>query len=319
MSNRVFASLAWVFAGLVPALAAAQDVAGSSEHALVPLRFPEAVIVRYDQTAYDSIVVPVAAVAGEGDYGQTLDLEGAITRITYRVPAERTTLEVFRAYAEALDGLGFERLFACANDACGGRGFNLTLAGDEYMRFGGHENDQRYLAARLATADGAAYAMLFIAKAYSLGGADRDAVFARLTVIETDQGAAALEAVAAEDMRDEIGDTGSIALYGIRFAFDSAELLAESRATLDEMARLLAETPDLALYVVGHTDAAGTLDYNRDLSLRRAQAVVRDLVDTYGIDAARLDPQGLAFLAPVATNATEEGRALNRRVELVAR
>lgn len=310
----------WVVACFLPAAAAAQDVPGSGEHALVPLRFPDAVIVDYAETAYDAVVVPTEGFTREGVYGDRLDLEGRITEIVYRIPAERSTVEVFRAYADALDELGFDRLFACAADTCGGRGFNLTLAGDQYMTFGDLPDDQRYLAARLADRpEGAAYATLFIVKAYSRGGPDQNAVFARLRVIETDQVALALVPVAAEAMRDEISADGSIALYGLQFGFDSAELLPGSRPTLDEMARLLAETPTLSLFVVGHTDSTGPLDYNLDLSMRRAAAVVAALTGGYGIDPARLDPHGLAFLAPVASNATEDGRALNRRVELVGR
>ena len=309
----------WAAACLLPAAAAAQDVPGSGEHPAVPLRFPDAEIVGYEETAYDAVVVPTESFRQQDVYGGHLDLEGRITEIVYRIPAERSTAEVFRAYADGLDDLGFDRLFACAADVCGGRGFNLTLAGDHYMTFGDLPNDQRYLAARLDRPEGAAYAMLFLVKAYGRGGPDRDAVFARLTVIETEQVAAALQPVAAEEMRTEIGAEGSIALYGLQFDFDSAELLPASRPTLDEVARLLAETPTLSLFVVGHTDASGSLAYNLDLSMRRAAAVAAALAGTYGIDPARLEPHGLAFLAPVATNATEEGRALNRRVALVAR
>lgn len=319
--NRLGVWCAWLcaLAVFLPATAAAQDAPGSGEHPLVPLRFPDAVITDYEETAYDAIILPTEGFAEEERYGDRLDLEGRITEIVYRIPAERSTIEVFRAYADGLDALGFQRLYACAADTCGGRGFNLTLAGDQYMTFGDLPNDQRYLAARLDRPEGTAYAMLFLVKAYSRGGADQDAVFARLTVIETDQVAAALQPVAAEEMRDEIGSEGAIALYGLLFDFDSADLLPASRPTLDEMARLLAETPDLSLFVVGHTDSAGALDYNLDLSRRRAAAVVDALVTTYGVDPARLEPHGLAFLAPVASNATEDGRALNRRVELVAR
>jgi outer membrane protein OmpA-like peptidoglycan-associated protein len=71
--------------------------------------------------------------------------------------------------------------------------------------------------------------------------------------------------------------------------------------------------------VVGHTDNVGTFEFNEDLSKRRAAAVVAELVSKYGIESARLTPLGASFMAPVATNTTEEGRAKNRRVELVAR
>ena len=128
-----------------------------------------------------------------------------------------------------------------------------------------------------------------------------------------------LVAVAANEMRDAIAETGSVALYGIQFDFDSAKILPASRPALDEIGKLLQENAALSLHVVGHTDNAGTLDYNLDLSRQRAESVVRDLVSTYGIDRGRLAAHGVGFLAPVASNEEESGRALNRRVELVAR
>jgi outer membrane protein OmpA-like peptidoglycan-associated protein len=69
--------------------------------------------------------------------------------------------------------------------------------------------------------------------------------------------------------------------------------------------------------VVGHTDNAGGFDYNRDLSQRRAEAVVTRLIQDQGVDVRRLFPVGVSFAAPIASNQTEEGRAQNRRVELV--
>jgi len=94
---------------------------------------------------------------------------------------------------------------------------------------------------------------------------------------------------------------------------------ARSPATLGEIGKLLKANPALKLYVVGHTDAVGAVAYNKDLSEKRAAAVVQYLVRQHGIAADRLVPAGVGPLAPVATNATEEGRAKNRRVELVVR
>nr|WP_244635964.1 OmpA family protein [Chthonobacter albigriseus] len=120
-------------------------------------------------------------------------------------------------------------------------------------------------------------------------------------------------------MRSAIDETGRISLYGILFDFDKATLKDESKPTLDEIAKLLTEDPDLELLVVGHTDSEGSFDYNLDLSNRRAAAVAAALVETYGIPQARLSSFGCSFAAPVASNADEAGRAKNRRVELVQR
>jgi len=86
---------------------------------------------------------------------------------------------------------------------------------------------------------------------------------------------------------------------------------------LQEVVKLLQGSPALRVWVVGHTDNVGTVDSNVMLSSARAAAVVKALVGA-GIDARRLTPHGDGPFAPVATNVTDEGRAKNRRVELVA-
>ncbi|HHP7238847.1 OmpA family protein, partial [Longibacter sp.] len=104
--------------------------------------------------------------------------------------------------------------------------------------------------------------------------------------------------------------------YGIRFDVDSAQLRAGSATVLREVLSLLNEQPDLRLVIEGHTDAVGAEAYNETLSQRRAQSVVRWLTER-GIDADRLKAVGYGESRPVSTNESSQGRALNRRVELV--
>jgi outer membrane protein OmpA-like peptidoglycan-associated protein len=108
-----------------------------------------------------------------------------------------------------------------------------------------------------------------------------------------------------------------VAIYEIFFDTDRADVKTESTPTLDEIAKLLGENPSMKLWVVGHTDAQGALAHNMDLSKRRAESVVKILTAKYKVAAARIGPSGVGPLAPVATNKTDEGRAKNRRVELV--
>ena len=115
----------------------------------------------------------------------------------------------------------------------------------------------------------------------------------------------------------ELTTGGRVAVYGILFDFDKDTMRADSKPQLDEIAKLLKGAPALKVLIVGHTDAKGGLDYNRELSLRRARSIVEALVRDYGIERARLTPLGVGMAAPVATNRTDQGRALNRRVELV--
>ncbi|MDH5386669.1 MAG: OmpA family protein, partial [Candidatus Aminicenantes bacterium] len=106
-------------------------------------------------------------------------------------------------------------------------------------------------------------------------------------------------------------------VYGIYFDLDSYTIKPESEPTLQAIADMLKANSSLKVYVVGHTDMTGKLDYNMELSLKRAGSAVDALVNTHGIAADRLKAQGVGPLCPVSTNSTEEGRKLNRRVELV--
>jgi OmpA-OmpF porin, OOP family len=121
----------------------------------------------------------------------------------------------------------------------------------------------------------------------------------------------------AEAMGNDINTTGHVAVYGIFFDSGKTEIKPESDLAIEQISKLLLSTPSLKLYVVGHTDNVGTIEANMKLSKDRADAVVNALVTKYAIPAARLKSYGVASLSPVAPNDNEEGKAKNRRVELV--
>jgi len=113
-----------------------------------------------------------------------------------------------------------------------------------------------------------------------------------------------------------IAATGKAAVYGIYFDTGRSVVKPESDATLEEITKLLKQNGSLTLYVVGHTDNVGALDNNLKLSADRADAVAKALIGS-GIAASRLKGAGVGPYCPVASNHTEEGKAKNRRVELV--
>jgi OOP family OmpA-OmpF porin len=121
----------------------------------------------------------------------------------------------------------------------------------------------------------------------------------------------------AEVMGNDIDRTGHVSIYGIYFDTGKSEIKPESDAAIAEIAKLLKNSGALKVYVVGHTDNAGHFDSNMKLSKDRADAVAKALSGKYGIAEARLKAYGVASLAPVASNDTEDGKAKNRRVELV--
>jgi OOP family OmpA-OmpF porin len=123
----------------------------------------------------------------------------------------------------------------------------------------------------------------------------------------------------ADAWMSDIASTGHAAVYGIYFDTDRTEIRPESEPALSEIAKMLNANPALNLFVVGHTDSTGDLAHNMKLSEARAASVTSVLVAKHGIAAARLASYGVGPLAPVASNDGEEGRAKNRRVELVKR
>jgi OmpA-OmpF porin, OOP family len=124
-------------------------------------------------------------------------------------------------------------------------------------------------------------------------------------------------AVNADGLQKGLAATGHIAVYDILFDTGKSEIKPESEPTLQEIAKLLSQSPALRLHVVGHTDNVGDLAMNMKLSQARAAAVVAALTGRHGIAANRLSAFGAGPYSPVASNSTDEGKARNRRVELV--
>lgn len=316
---RAFAGLAILVYLTFPVRAA--DVEGSVDHPLVP-RYDGSEIVKYQTDAFTDFRLMVAEATQYGGIDKNLDaslpLEGKVTRISYRAPADRAVLEVFRNYENALKDAGFEPIFACDRDSCGGRNFNHTLwSGDLYGLFGDYAAEQRYLAAKLSRPEGDVYAAVYAVKNDAGGGPNRHRVMLQLDVIELQPMEDKMIVLDAATMNTGLAADGRVAVYGIHFDFDKADIKPDSKPQLDEIAALLKKSAEMKVLIVGHTDGKGGFDYNQALSARRAEAVVKALTADYGIDAKRLTPVGAGMAAPVATNRTEEGRAANRRVEIV--
>ena len=119
------------------------------------------------------------------------------------------------------------------------------------------------------------------------------------------------------DLYDRLSRDGRVATQGIYFATNSDRLRPESTATLEEIGDMLRGHPDLRIAIEGHTDSDGEEAYNQDLSQRRAAAVKKFLVETYGIAGGRMETAGFGESRPAADNNSPEGKQQNRRVELV--
>lgn len=335
LRHGLIAALAALAVATGPALAQprveiTRDIAGSRDHPLVP-RYAGSFIIGYKTDRFAEVDVPMGPSVqpqGRRVFERVDAVEGARTRILYVVPLERTSLEVMRNYKDALLAAGFKPLYECSRDACGdaierpfyeynnGRRLNANQVMEYAFATGVIE--PRLLVTRLDRPQGPVHVIVFTAfqdNVANPAAGQRVAVF--VDVVESGTMERRMIAVPAPEMASNLGRDGKQAIYGLYFDFDKADIKAESKPQLDEMAKLMQANPGLKVYIVGHTDNQGALDYNVGLSQRRAEAVVRALSGQYGIAAARMTARGLGPLAPVTSNATEDGRAKNRRVELV--
>ncbi len=124
-------------------------------------------------------------------------------------------------------------------------------------------------------------------------------------------------ALDSKAMATAIAETGKLTLYGVQFDFNKATIKRESEPVLKEVGALLQQDTALKLKIEGHTDNVGKPAYNLDLSKKRAESVKTYLSTNFQIDGARLTSDGFGDSRPIAKNDTEQGRAQNRRVELV--
>jgi OmpA-OmpF porin, OOP family len=277
---RIIASAFLLALFTSPALFAQEDVDGSKDHPLFN-RMPGYYIANYDQKDFDSFDF-------EGKTGRPAPVEGRYTHITYR-PVEygknASTIQIGRNYQNAITKIGGEILFQQL--PYGGGSTTLKLV-----------RDAKELWVKIAIGDsGNIYHLDIIEKA----GMEQNIT------------------ANADAWKSDINSTGHAAIYGIYFDTDQAAIKPESEAALKEIVALLKKNPTLNIRLVGHTDSTGDFAHNMTLSDARAKAVMTALTSKYGVPATRLSGHGVGPLAPVASNDTEDGRAKNRRVELVKR
>ncbi|MBA3028404.1 MAG: OmpA family protein [Desulfobacteraceae bacterium] len=334
--SKIFAIFGILVFVLISMEGWAADLQGSKDHPLIK-RFGGSEIVGYDTKRFDEYELQTATFktynleAKKREFvSPGLKLEGSVTRIWYEAPGDAGSAELSGNYRNELAAQGFTILYDSTKDAAATKwtGFlnafgnrKVATSRSNYIFMAADQQGIRVLSAKKERAEGDIYVYLT-----TVEWAKDDVVYkakkgacAAVDIIEVRPMQQNMVVVKAEEMAKEITLKGRVALYGILFDVDQATVKPESMAAIQEIATLLKQDPNLALHVVGHTDNAGGFEHNLDLSKRRAESVKTILVRDYGIAEKRLTPNGVAYLAPVATNATEEGRAKNRRVELVPR
>lgn len=311
------------------------DMQESRDHPKIP-RVAGTSIVGYAASNYDEGVFMTGALDREL---LSEEIEGKRTRIMYVGPKDLSPLGVLRNYQKGFADLGeVEEIYTCKGNDCFRNLFdsfiwrksnrlpnNLGKKADKLDSFVGFK-DQIYWHGKVRNAESLYHISIYTAissweKTWSRHTIERmqNNPLIYLEIVEITDFKPTLEVVKAEDMTTKISEKGHITIYGINFDFDSDMLKPGSDPTLEEIAKALNTDTTLNIYVVGHTDNKGTLEYNQDLSKRRAGSVVKILSSKYGIANERMIPIGSGPTSPLATNKTEEGQALNRRVELVER
>jgi len=300
-----------------------KDVSGH-DHPLLK-RYEGSLIVAYKEQAFDEYKIVLGKALNdstEENKGKRVEkqqkIEGKVTRITYFAPKGRSCLEVFKNYENELTAKGAETLFSGSGPDELGYTFGGLPQFDDIdgQLFGYSHTNARYGAYKV----GDTYAVIYAAE-FDFGAThhpiDKGQTAVQVDIIDAKPMQEKMVSVDASEMDKQIAANGKVALYGIYFDFNKADVKSESEPALVEIGKLLQARPKLAVLVVGHTDAVGSFESNRVLSQKRADAIVSNLTSKQAIDRKRLFAVGVSFASPVATNTTEEGRAKNRRVELV--
>lgn len=245
------------------------------------------------------------------------EVEGAVSRTVLRSPGgTRTTLQLLAPLRDQLSAAGYKPVFTCSDRACGGFDFRFQLdllpAPDMFVDLG----DFRYL---LMRRDGADPHTASIVTSRSSG-----AGFVHITLVgdadisdATPSPTPTTIPSQTNGLIEELTGRGHVTLEDLVFSSGSATLEAGTYDSLTTLADWMAETPGARISLVGHTDSVGSRDANQALSQRRAVSARDRLIEIGGLAPERVEAAGVGYLAPIAPNTTEEGRAANRRVEVI--
>lgn len=302
--------------GLWPGAAAALDLA-------LPSSAVKTREIREDAATY---FLPVGRFNGSDV--PALRVEGALVQQAWRIDAPGlTTLQMLRPLRAQLDEAGYDILFSCPAQVCGGFDFRFETrvipAPDMFVDL----LDYHFVSARRdAASQDASYVSLLVSRTGSAGYIQVIRVMRGQTGAAPPESAPELAAPEENAAPDGAPDSalarrlmrdGRVVLVDLDFATGTVALGEGPYDSLRQLADFLNEDPDRRIALVGHTDSVGGLASNIALSRRRAQAVADRLVDTFDVSAQQLEAEGAGYLAPIASNLTEAGREANRRVEAV--
>lgn len=251
-----------------------------------------------------------------------LSEEGTLHQQAWRIDgAGLTTAQILLPLRAQLTEAGFDILFECQTEGCGGFDFRFATrvmnAPDMHVDLG----DFRYLAAERDNDSGTELVSLLISRSAQSGHVQLTRVGPPTDTRDMASATgAALSSTAAtpqEGLVAELERTGRAVLSDLTFETGSAQLGSGTFASLETLSDYLAANPERRVALVGHTDSVGALEGNIALSRRRAGSVLERLVSDYAVPRRQLEAEGMGYLAPIASNLTDAGREANRRVEVI--
>jgi outer membrane protein OmpA-like peptidoglycan-associated protein len=338
-------------AALADATIPKADIPGAKDSPLIG-RFAGSFIVSQENRDFDELKLPlgplkpIADTAKRDAYNNIVfeptkskALEGKRSHIVYVLPANVSPLQAVRNYQNDATAKGGKTLFECKSPDCGGDGTRssdggggdqslaMILTSEDKIKDKAFTNgscaqtsrtgEQRYAALELPKSNAFVSVLAYTIGDTTYCKALENRTIVVVDVLELKAMEQKMVTVKAEEMAQSITTNGRVALYGLYFDSGKADVKPESKDTLEQIAKLLTGTPTLKLLVVGHTDNVGEFATNTELSKRRAEAVINLLASQYKADRKRLTPVGVSFASPIAPNTSEDGKAKNRRVELV--
>ncbi len=261
-----------------PSLFAQQDMEGSKDHPMFPNRMTNYLISGYSNN-FDAVPFNLAA-----DESKMITKEGTKTFLRYDFNTESgqqkpSVLQILRNYENASKKIG---------------GITMFFRAEEDIAVFKINKSSKEVWVRIIT------------------GGDNGNDFYELTIVELE---AMKQEITSTDILTALNTDGHIALY-INFDSGKSDIKSESQPIIDQLAEMMKANANLKINIEGHTDNIGSADGNKTLSLNRAKAVMSAIVSK-GISASLLSSLGWGQEKPVADNRTEEGRAKNRRVEIV--
>ena len=242
------------------------DIEGSADHPGVK-RYEGSEIIKYQFHQYGDLTVALGKARNSRELEEEMTVEGAVARLTYKIPVGRSSLEVIRNYEQELQADGFTALFAGGTGDLGS--YFAEAAGYKEIKWPPNvpaltlnSDSQRYLVMEKTNDKMSFLVTLYAVEnrfwASDLKNVEKGQVLLQVDIVERTEMERNMVTVAAEEMASAIAAAGSIALYGIYFDTDKADLKPESAATIAEIATLLNDNQELNLLVVGHTDNAGS-------------------------------------------------------------